>query len=344
MVDVTSGHPYPAEDKLRLIETLLSVGTWSWDRQNGDVAWSPGLFRLVGLESGKIVPSLSLYESLAHPEDRLPLTDPEALATDGRQRDRRARVIRPDGELRWVRSFSKTLFDRMGKVRGVIAVATDVTENEELRRGLQSAHAFDAVVGRLINVDLWKADEAGNLLRSSAFDGPNARQIPDNLRVEGWRAVVPAEERPAVEGAWRNAVASGTEYSITHHIELDGHRHMMHVRGVPFDDPATSERRWVGVATPRTGILEPDADEPIDPEGLRASLIRAARAYMDWSLEDLAKHAGLSLSTIRRVEASDDPRSRARSTRAVRAAFEKVGLSFRRDKWGRPHFVDTRPV
>lgn len=342
MPDQSNVQLYPLEERLRLIETWLAVGTWSWDRQSGNVVWSAGMFRLLGLDAGSVLPGLSLFESLAHPADRLPLTDAESLATDGRQRDRRLRIIRPDGELRWIWSLAKTVFDRAGKVRGVMAVAMDITEVEELRRGMQSAQAFDNLIAGLLGVDFWKADDEGNLLQATSWTPKGRHVLPGELSTEGWRALVPREDQEAIAEAWQAAVAARREYAITHAINLEGARQFVHIRGVPFDDPATSESRWVGVATLRPGILDPDREEPLEPEALEAPLIRAARAYLDWSSDELADRAGISLSTVRRVEGSGDPRSRISSTRAVFAAFAEAGIAFRRDGTGRPHFVDLR--
>ena len=54
---------------------------------------------------------------------------------------------------------------------------------------------------------------------------------------------------------------------------------------------------------------------------------RAARGLLDWSQEDLAKHAGLSLSTVRNYEKGrSDPYSR--NLEAIRKAFEAAGIEF----------------
>ena len=185
-----------------------------------------------------------------------------------------------------------------------------------------------------------QADDDGNLQRVTAWSPRGRRMVPAGLSIEGWRALVPREDQARISTAWRAAVAARQEYYATHAIDLEGERHWGHVRGVPFDDPSTSESRWAGVATLRAGILEPDSTEQLDPDAIDAPLLRAARAYLGWSSHELAERAGLSLSTVRRVEGPGDPRTRLASTRAVLAAFEMAGIAFRRDTQGRPHFLD----
>ncbi len=62
---------------------------------------------------------------------------------------------------------------------------------------------------------------------------------------------------------------------------------------------------------------------------LTAAQIRAARALLDWTQPDLAREAGLSLPTIRRMEGTMGPgRSSAANVDAVRRALESGGVEF----------------
>jgi transcriptional regulator with XRE-family HTH domain len=57
--------------------------------------------------------------------------------------------------------------------------------------------------------------------------------------------------------------------------------------------------------------------------------IRAARAFLRWSVQDLAKHCGVSESAIARAEKIDAvPGMRGRNLDAVRTAFEIHGVEF----------------
>lgn len=53
--------------------------------------------------------------------------------------------------------------------------------------------------------------------------------------------------------------------------------------------------------------------------------VRAARALLNWSRPQLAKHVGVSLSTILRVEAGT---ARPVTLRAVQAVLENNGVEF----------------
>ena len=62
---------------------------------------------------------------------------------------------------------------------------------------------------------------------------------------------------------------------------------------------------------------------------LNSAQIRAARALIRWSAEDLAKHSALSVATVRRAELATDATSMTVSNNlAVRRALESAGVEF----------------
>jgi transcriptional regulator with XRE-family HTH domain len=62
---------------------------------------------------------------------------------------------------------------------------------------------------------------------------------------------------------------------------------------------------------------------------LSSAQIRAARALLRWSAEDLARQSLLSVATIRRAElAENDTAMTAANNVAVRRTFEDAGVEF----------------
>jgi hypothetical protein len=65
--------------------------------------------------------------------------------------------------------------------------------------------------------------------------------------------------------------------------------------------------------------------------------IRAARALVKWSAEDLARQSSVSLRTIRRAELIDHQTSMtAPNDLAIRRAFELAGVEFIDENGGGP--------
>jgi ribosome-binding protein aMBF1 (putative translation factor) len=60
--------------------------------------------------------------------------------------------------------------------------------------------------------------------------------------------------------------------------------------------------------------------------------IRAARAFLRWSADELAKQAKISAQTVRRAEREDGvPNMLANNMEAIRKALEAAGVQFTND-------------
>src|SRR5215467_14352866 len=72
-------------------------------------------------------------------------------------------------------------------------------------------------------------------------------------------------------------------------------------------------------------------------KGLTSSQIRAARALLRWSAEDLARQSALGLNTIKRAELAEDKTSlTVANDLAVRRALEAAGVEFIDENGGGP--------
>ena len=65
------------------------------------------------------------------------------------------------------------------------------------------------------------------------------------------------------------------------------------------------------------------------PPPLTSAQIRAARALIRWSAEDLARHSSVSVTTIRRAELMPSATALTRANdQVIRRALEQAGIEF----------------
>jgi Arc/MetJ-type ribon-helix-helix transcriptional regulator len=114
------------------------------------------------------------------------------------------------------------------------------------------------------------------------------------------------------------------------------------------DTPSRSEaiRRLLNLAlgggsiTPEvTNVIKSAIRHELDQERRRLTgfQIRAARAVLGWSAEDLARASAVSLRTIRRAELSDVHKNMTvANEQAVRRALEAAGVEFIEENGGGP--------
>jgi transcriptional regulator with XRE-family HTH domain len=62
---------------------------------------------------------------------------------------------------------------------------------------------------------------------------------------------------------------------------------------------------------------------------ITAAQMRAARAFLRWSAQDLSKQSGLSHPTIQRMESADGvPSSYSKNLKVIRDTFAAAGIIF----------------
>ncbi len=67
----------------------------------------------------------------------------------------------------------------------------------------------------------------------------------------------------------------------------------------------------------------------MEKKALKSAQIRAARALLRWSADDLARESAVGVTTIRRAELTEDETSMTTANNlAVRRALEEAGVEF----------------
>ena len=97
------------------------------------------------------------------------------------------------------------------------------------------------------------------------------------------------------------------------------------------DQPSRSEaiRRLLNLALPTGTKNDNDTESVVAGRRVAGFQIRAARAVLGWSAEDLARASSVSLRTIRRAELSDVHTSMTvANDLSVRRALEAAGVQF----------------
>ena len=85
----------------------------------------------------------------------------------------------------------------------------------------------------------------------------------------------------------------------------------------------------------KNSIMNDKVNKTVKP--LTSAQMRAARALIRWSAEDLARETALSVTTIRRAELTDGETSMTKANDlAIRRALEAAGVEFIDDNGGGP--------
>ncbi|HYG26003.1 MAG TPA: PAS domain-containing protein [Caulobacteraceae bacterium] len=131
-----------SEARLELATQASGMGVWDWDLLSGEMVYSERAKEISGFPPGEPV-TFEMVRGVTHPED-LQFTIPQMeRATDPKIRDRSPyeyRLVRPDGEVRWVLAHGQALFEQGRAVR-YVGTIQDITEQRQTAQELLDANA-----------------------------------------------------------------------------------------------------------------------------------------------------------------------------------------------------------
>jgi len=121
-----------SEERRSLALVAGKMGSWDWDRVNGDCLWDEGQCRIFGVEPENFVVRPENLKALIHPEDwsRLQRAMDELFFARKPQQTE-FRVRRPDGEIRWCFGTAAASTDAAGRIVRLSGVTVDITERKE---------------------------------------------------------------------------------------------------------------------------------------------------------------------------------------------------------------------
>lgn len=138
-----------SERQLKEAQEIAGIGSWSWDIQEDRIVWSDQLYRIYGLEPQEFPATYEAYMERIHPDDReltqqvvgAALETLEPYSFDHR-------IVRPDGEIRWVHGQGAVVTEGDRAVR-MYGVGQDITDMRAAQRAKEEAAAQAAEVARL---------------------------------------------------------------------------------------------------------------------------------------------------------------------------------------------------
>lgn len=127
-----------SNERLQLALNAGRMGTWEWDIASNRVTWSATLEAIHGLAPGSFPGTFDAFQADIHPDDRERVLDAitQALA---QRRDHfiEYRLLRPDGQLRWVEARGRLFSNEDGQPVQMAGVCMDITERKQAEQQLR---------------------------------------------------------------------------------------------------------------------------------------------------------------------------------------------------------------
>jgi PAS domain S-box-containing protein len=120
-------------ESLKKSQEISHVGSWQMNLNTGKVSWSDEMYKIFGYErNGQDENMLDAFVSAIFPEDKKNVEKRmEATFKDGICRSMDYRIVRKDGEIRWVFAKFEPLHDIEGQVVAQHGILQDLTEQKQ---------------------------------------------------------------------------------------------------------------------------------------------------------------------------------------------------------------------
>ena len=157
-----------SEEKLAQAQHIAHLGYWERDLEPDRIYWSDETYRIFGLEPQETAITFDRFEELLHPEDRERVK--QAIGTalnDGARYDIEYRILRPEGEVRFIHSQADVVKNSSGQPCHMFGTVQDVTEQKRAEQALRDAeHKYRAIFENSIE-GIFQSTPEGKLLSAN---------------------------------------------------------------------------------------------------------------------------------------------------------------------------------
>ena len=244
-----------AQSRLRDAQEVASVGSFEYLAATGETIWSAEEYRIYGLDPTGPSPSYEkLIQTLIHPAEAELLNATFMSAMQEHSTfEMEHRIVRPNGEVRWVQDIARPYFDDEGNLSRYIGATLDITQRKKSELALTESEERLRLALSAGQMGVWDLDvKSGKLLWNDELYkiyGYDPHSV--DLSHEVWRDRIHQDDIEQVDEAIRLSIESGQklrqQYRISRvdgairwlesvgNIELDKDKSPSRVYGVVVD-------------------------------------------------------------------------------------------------------------
>ena len=236
------------EQRLRLATEGTGTGIWEWDLIARHANWSEETRRIIGVAPEELV-TIEQHAAVIHRDDleRVLAETNAALAAD-REFAIEYRVVRPDGEVRWVLARGVGLRGPDRRVVRSVGTLNDITDRKAAEQQLREAEERLRLATENAGIGTWDWDVARGIgTWSPATQRIYGVEAGEDITLEQSYGMIHPDDRLRVNETLREALAGHDDYAIEHRVvRPDGGVRWVSARGTRQRDVAGNTVRTLG--------------------------------------------------------------------------------------------------
>jgi len=211
-----------SEVRLMAAQRLAKVGSWEREIDGEAIHWSEEMLRIIGLPADKAPSNLATFLSYVHPKDREKVFEIDVkISSCIAPVDTEYRIVRPNGEVCFVRSIVEAIRDDQGAPLRIAEAIQDITEQVTARELLRDSEEHLKNAERLAHVGHWQWDIRGNRISGSEEMYRIFGKPPDYIpSYEGFLEDLKPPDREEMERLIRDSLARKVGHSIEYQVAL----------------------------------------------------------------------------------------------------------------------------
>jgi PAS domain S-box-containing protein len=128
-----------SEERLKRAMEAADLGDWEVDLATGSLWWSESLSQVLGRRPSEFNDLQHAIAEAVFAADRLVIKEQLTGIAEGRNHRLHFRIVRPDGEVRWLDGGGDAVADDQGRPRWLVGVAADATQRRQDEQALREA-------------------------------------------------------------------------------------------------------------------------------------------------------------------------------------------------------------
>lgn len=159
-----------SEERFRqLAENIKSVFWMVCVTSQEMIYISPGYEKIWGRSCADLYASHQSFIEAIHPEDKDYVLAAFSKAFQG-ENEIEYRVVRPDGEIRWIRDRAFPIKNQAGEVYRIVGIAEDISERKQVQKELQDAkQMYQQILDAITDMILVKGPQSRIVWANKAF-------------------------------------------------------------------------------------------------------------------------------------------------------------------------------